>query len=78
MNVRKQIVKGWMIVLGLGGKGRGKKYAFIMYIWQNKCVQCFFVKLHSELANPTELKLDGVGVYFVSPPSQVTSNDNNN
>ena len=28
------------------------------------------VKLHSELANPTELQLDGVGVDFVFPPSQ--------
>ena len=28
------------------------------------------VKLHSEVALPTELQLDRVGVDFVSPPSQ--------
>ena len=31
-----------------------------------------FVKLHSELALPTELQLDRVGVDFVFPLSQVT------
>ena len=35
-----------------------------------------FVKLHSELALPTELQLDGVGVDFVFPPSQVTTTSN--
>ena len=35
------------------------------------------VQLHSELENPTELQLDGVGVDFVSVPSQLTSNNNN-
>ena len=36
-----------------------------------------FVKLHSELALPTELQLDRVGVDFVFPPSQlITSNQN--
>ena len=34
------------------------------------------VKLHSELANPTESQLDRVGVDFVFPPSQVTNNKN--
>ena len=37
-------------------------------------VVAIFVKLHSELANPTELQLDGVGVDFVFPPSQLTTN----
>ena len=32
-----------------------------------------FVKLHSELALPTELQLDRVGVDFVFPPSQLTN-----
>ena len=32
------------------------------------------VKLHSELANPTELQLDGVGVDFVFPPVSTTNN----
>ena len=36
----------------------------------------FFVKLHSKLANPTELLLDGVGVDFVFPPSQITTRAN--
>ena len=31
------------------------------------------VKLHSELALPTELQLDRVGVDFIFPPSQVTT-----
>ena len=31
------------------------------------CFQADVVKLHSELANPTELQLDGVGVDFVFP-----------
>ena len=35
------------------------------------------VKLHSELALQTELQLDGVGVDFVFPPSQVTTTSNN-
>ena len=35
-----------------------------------------FVKLHSELALPTELQFDRVGVDFVFPPSQqITSNN---
>ena len=38
----------------------------------------FFVKLHSELANPTELQLDGVGVDFVFPPSQEVTTTSNN
>ena len=42
----------------------------------NCCVICaFIVKLHSELANPTELQLDGVGVDFVFPPSQLSNNN---
>ena len=32
------------------------------------------VKLHSELALPNELQLARVGVDFVFPPSQLTSN----
>ena len=35
-----------------------------LYHWPN------IVKLHSELAIPTELQLDRVGVDFVFPPSQ--------
>ena len=46
--------------------------------WNNNmahvhCKSCV-VKLHSELAIPTELQLDRVGVDFVFPPSQVTNN----
>ena len=33
-------------------------------------LESVFVKLHSELALPTELQLDRVGVDFVFPPSQ--------
>ena len=36
-----------------------------------------FVKLHSELADPTELQLDGVGVDIVFP-CQKNNNNNNN
>ena len=32
------------------------------------------VKLHSELALPTELQLDRVGVDFAFPPSQLSNN----
>ena len=35
------------------------------------------VKLHSELALPTELQLDRVGVDFVFPPSQLTATSTN-
>ena len=35
--------------------------------FSNSEVLKFIVKLHSELANPTELKLDGIGVDFGSP-----------
>ena len=43
----------------------------IEFLWSNIK---FIVKLHSELANPTELQLDGVGVDFVFPPSQLSNN----
>ena len=36
------------------------------------------VKLHSELANPTELQLDGVGVDFVSLLLQLTITTSSN
>ena len=42
-------------------------------------LESFFAKLHSELALPTELQLDGVGVDFVFPLSQeqqVTTSNN--
>ena len=37
-----------------------------------------FVKLHSELANPTEFQLDGVGVDFVFPLVTTNEVSNNN
>ena len=41
-------------------------------IQQDTVFKYCIVRLHSELANQTELQLDGVGVDFVFPPSQVT------
>ena len=38
-------------------------------------LESVFVKLHSELALPTELQLDGVGVDFVFPLSQLSNNN---
>ena len=35
------------------------------------------VKLHSELADPTEVQLDGVGVDFVFPCHNNNNNNNN-
>ena len=38
-------------------------------------LESVFVKLYSELALPTELQLDGVGVDFVFPLSQLSNNN---
>ena len=56
-------------------------YSFFLVVgWVAKKIHIFFssiiiiiiVKLHSELALPTESQLDRVGVDFVFPLSQVT------
>ena len=51
----------------------GLLYLFYISRMEKQIFKPFFVKLHSELALPTELQLDRAGVDFVFPPSQ-TSN----
>ena len=49
------------------------KTIYIGYLYKE--TTCFFVKLHSELADPTQFKWIEVGVDFVFPLSQEQEGD---